>query len=130
MSAHPNRLSTIILLIPLVLLVQAQGLSRAESRIELREGDEVYACGCGKECGCGTLSRVANRCACGRELVKSRVVRIEGEHAILVVDRREKVFRTAGRYGCGCMKDCGCGTISQRPGKCACGRILLPLDRK
>lgn len=125
-----------LLLLPLLpafvlfLLQASPGHSRAASRIDLNPGDEVYACSCGPECACGTLSRVANLCSCGRELVKARVVRVDGDEATLVVNGREKIFRTTGRFACECMKDCGCGTISQKPGKCSCGNILLPLGRK
>lgn len=96
--------------------------------ITLHPGDEVYACACGPKCGCGTLSKVSNICGCGRELVKASVVRVDREEATLFLNGGEKVFRTTGRYSCRCMKNCGCGTISQKPGKCACGRILLPLE--
>jgi hypothetical protein len=114
-----------------VLILAFTALLLADSRgtIDLTPGDEVYACACGSECDCGTLSRVANICGCGRELVKSRVVKVDAEEATLVVNGREKVFRTTGRYSCECMKECGCGTISQKPGKCSCGRILLPLRK-
>jgi len=104
-------------------------LANSRPTIELAPGDEVYACACGSECDCGTLSQVANVCGCGRELVKARVVKVDAEEATLVVNGREKVFRTTGRYACECKKGCGCGTISQKQGKCACGRILLPLRK-
>jgi hypothetical protein len=114
-----------------ILLLTFAALPLADSRatIDLTPGDEVYACACGAECDCGTLSRVANICGCGRELVKSKVVKVDAEEATLVVNSREKTFRTTGRYACECRKGCGCGTISQKPGKCACGRILLPLRK-
>ncbi len=129
MRLRPIRLSPFLLAIPLILLILSQAASRAESRMELRAGDEVYACSSVPECGFGTLSRVSNVCGCGRNLVKARVVEVEGEKATLVVDGRAKAFRTVGRYACDCRENCGCGTISQRPGKCACGRILLPLRK-
>ncbi len=129
MRIRPISLFPLILFSFFSFLLVAAELSRAESRLEPREGDEVYACACGPECDCGTLSRVANICGCGRELVKAKVVKVGAEEATLVVNGREKVFRTTGRYACECMENCGCGTISQKPGKCACGRILLPLRK-
>lgn len=113
----------------LVFAFTALLLAGVRQTIDLAPGDEVYACACGPECDCGTLSRVANVCGCGRDLVKARVVKVDAEEATLVVNDREKVFRTSGRYTCECIENCGCGTISQKPGKCSCGRILLPLRK-
>ncbi len=117
----------------LFLCLAAAAASRAaspEGRIDLRPGDEVYACACGPECDCGTLSRVANRCGCGRDLVKATVLRVEKDRAILRVNGVEREFATTGRYACVCKQECGCDTISQQPGKCSCGRILLPLEKR
>jgi hypothetical protein len=63
-----------IFVVSFLLLLSASGTSRGESRMEPKGGDEVYACACGSECDCGTLSRVANICSCGRDMVKSSVV--------------------------------------------------------
>jgi len=30
------------------------------------------------------------------------------------------------RYVCHCGPDCDCGTVSDEPGKCACGEYLVP----
>lgn len=45
MRVRPIRLSLLLLIIPLYLLVHAQAHSRTAARLELGEGDEVYACG-------------------------------------------------------------------------------------
>lgn len=129
MKFYPTRLSPLLLVIPLCLLIITHAHSGTGARLELREGDEVYACASFPECGFGTLSRVSNVCGCGRTLVKARVIKVEGEKGTLFVDGRAKAFRTVGRYVCDCRENCGCGTISQKPGKCACGRILLPLRK-
>lgn len=129
MRTHFRRIFPLILLSCISFLLVSATLPRAESRLPLMEGDEVYACACGPECGCGTLSWVANVCGCGRELVMAKVLRTTDGEAVLLVGGTEKVFRTTGRYACECMENCGCGTISQKPGKCACGRILLPLRK-
>jgi len=43
--------------------------------MELKAGEEVYACNCGAECPCDTLSRNAGKCTCGVEMkeVKSNI---------------------------------------------------------
>jgi hypothetical protein len=42
------------------------------NKLELKVGDEVYACACGAGCDCDTLSRQPGKCSCGSDLVKAR----------------------------------------------------------
>ena len=95
-------------------------------RMALKAGDEIYACGCGPSCPCKTLSRQPGKCSCGVPLVKSKVVKVEGDTAVLLVNGKEETFPLVGKYVCGCGKDCPCDTISQTPGKCSCGKDLVP----
>ncbi|MGB6411603.1 MAG: hypothetical protein WBF16_10440, partial [Candidatus Deferrimicrobiaceae bacterium] len=120
-------LSTAAAAAVLVLVFATFLLADARATIDLAPGDEVYACKCGPECDCGTLSRVANICSCGMDLVRARVVSVGEGTATLLVGGKEKIFKTTGRYVCACREGSCCGTISQKPGKCACGRIILPL---
>ena len=92
-------------------------------KMDLKVGDEIYACGCGDGCDCKTLSRAPGKCKCGNDLVKAKVVKIEGDMAYLQAEgwKEPIAFKTAGKYACACPEGCKCNTISQQPGKCGCG---------
>ncbi len=92
-------------------------------KIDLKVGDEVYACNCGESCPCMTMSRKLGNCSCGNEMVKAKVVKIDGDTAFLKADswEKERPFKMTGKYACACGPECKCDTISQNPGKCACG---------
>ena len=89
--------------------------------MELKVGEEVYACNCGKECPCNTLSKNAGKCTCGVDMVKSTVKSVGDGTAVLLVSGEERTFKTVGKYACACGPQCPCNTISQNPGKCTCG---------
>lgn len=94
----------------------------SNGKMDLKVGDEVYACNCGEKCPCNTLSRNPGKCTCGKELVKAKVTKVEEGKAYLMAKgwEKERVFKTTGKYACNCP-GCKCGTISQNPGKCSCG---------
>jgi hypothetical protein len=96
------------------------------NKIELKVGDEVYACGCGAGCSCDTLSRQAGKCSCGKDLVKAKVTKVEEGKAYVKADGwpEARAFKTEGKYVCACGPSCNCDTISQKPGKCGCGSDL------
>ena len=89
--------------------------------IELKAGEEVYACNCGTKCPCNTLSRNPGKCTCGVDLVKATVKSVGDGTALLLVSGEERPFKTVGKYACACGPQCPCNTISQNPGKCTCG---------
>ena len=89
--------------------------------MDLKVGEEVYACNCGSECPCNTLSRNAGKCACGVDMVKASVKSVGDGTAVLLVSGEERTFKTVGKYACACGPQCPCNTISQNPGKCSCG---------
>ena len=89
--------------------------------MDLKVGEEVYACNCGAKCACDTLSRNAGKCTCGVDLVKSTVKSVGDGTAVLIVSGEERTFKTIGKYACACGPQCPCNTISQNPGKCTCG---------
>jgi len=53
-------------------------------------------------------------------------VKVEGDTAMLKAAGwdKERAFPTKGKYACACGESCNCGTISQNPGKCACGNDM------
>jgi hypothetical protein len=97
-------------------------------KIDLKVGDEVYACGCGEGCPCQTLSKSPGKCTCGNDMVKTKVTKIEGDKAYITVKGKDIPFAMAGKYACPCGAGCNCDTISQAPGKCACGKDLKKVE--
>jgi hypothetical protein len=97
-------------------------------RIDLKVGDEVYVCGCGEGCPCLTISRSPGKCTCDKDLVKTKVTKIEGDKAYVEVKGKESAFPMVGKYACPCGPGCKCDTISQNPGKCACGKDLKKVE--
>lgn len=93
-------------------------------RITLKPGDEVYVCGCGEGCPCGTISRKEGKCSCDKQLVKGTVTKVKGAVTMIKFNGKEQPFKTSGTYQCTCGPKCNCDTISQKPGKCGCGKEL------
>jgi hypothetical protein len=91
-------------------------------------GDTVYVCGCGAGCGCGTVSSKEGTCACGKNLIKSSVTKVENGKLFYMVNGAEMSAPTTGKYICACGSACPCKTISQKPGKCGCGGALKKMD--
>ncbi len=99
-------------------------LALADSaKMNVKVGDQIYVCGCGEGCPCDTMSRNPGQCSCGKDLIKATVTKVE--KGKITVDSRKKPFVSIGKYVCDCGPDCKCGTISQKPGNCTCGKKLL-----
>jgi hypothetical protein len=96
--------------------------------MQLKVGDEVYVCGCGESCPCLTMSKSPGKCSCDKDLVKSKVTKVEKGKATVMVNGKEQVFPTKGKYACACGAGCNCDTISQSPGKCGCGKEMKPVE--
>ena len=112
-------------------LFLVSGVLAAESgKMDLKVGDELYVCGCGKDCDCDTMSMKPGKCTCGKPMVKGTVVKVEEGKAVIKTDKEERTFKTVGLYKCACGKGCDCGTISQKPGKCACGKAMKKVKAK
>jgi hypothetical protein len=94
------------------------------NEIQLKAGDEVYVCGCGKSCPCLQMSKKPGKCGCGNDLVKSKVTKVEKGKATVMVNGKEEVFPTKGKFVCACGAGCNCDTVSQSKGKCGCGADL------
>jgi hypothetical protein len=99
------------------------GNAGGKTRLDLKVGEEIFACNCGEACPCNTLSRNPGKCTCGVEMVKAKVVKAGDGTAALLAPGWEKArtFKTVGKYACACGPQCNCDTISQNPGKCTCG---------
>ena len=115
----------------ILLCLAMAGISFAalkNGQMNLKVGDEVYVCGCGEGCPCLTMSRNPGKCVCGKDLVKSKVTKVEKGKATVMVNGKEQVFPTKGKYACACGPKCNCNTISQSPGKCGCGSEMTAVD--
>lgn len=113
-------------LVILSALMAAAVLADATNKLDLKVGDEIYACNCGEQCDCQTMSRKEAACVCKKPMVKAKVVSVGEGTAMLQAKDWEKPrpFKTVGKYACACGPDCSCGTISQKPGNCACGKPM------
>lgn len=104
-------------------------MAQDKSRMVLKPGDQIFACGCGPDCACQTLARKEGTCACGKPLVKATVKSVGADTAVLTIGDREQTFKTVGKYMCACGPSCKCDTISQMPGKCACGVDMVEVKK-
>lgn len=119
-----------LILTVVVLFCAAVAFAVTFGKIDLKEGDEIYACNCGADCPCQTMAKMAGNCTCGKEMVKAKVVKLEDGVAMMKADAwdKERSFKTVGKYACACGEGCKCGTISQNPGKCVCGNDLKKVE--
>ncbi len=99
--------------------------------MQLKAGDEVYVCGCGEKCPCLTMSKKPGQCTCAKDLVKGKVSKVaKGKATVMMPDGKEQMFPMKGKYVCACGPKCDCDTVSQAPGKCACGKELKEYGAK
>jgi len=72
-------------------ILGAVSLAMAEKgTMELKVGDEVYACNCGEKCPCNTMSRNPGNCTCGSPMVKAKVLKVEPGTAEIKADSWDK----------------------------------------
>jgi hypothetical protein len=141
--------------IPVVLLAMVLALVLVGSYVfagERQGKDEVksnilYVCNCGPECKCNTVSTKPGKCGCGVELVPMRILRIEGDEAVLCTcgkgcmcksdpndpakcgcGKPVKRVSLKGLYVCACGAGCDCNTVSDKPGKCRCNKDLRKVE--
>jgi hypothetical protein len=104
-----------------LVMVGASFAALKNGQLQLKVGDEIYVCGCGEGCPCLYMSKNPGKCSCGKDLVKGKVTKVEKDKVTVMVNGKEQVFPTKGKYACACGPKCNCDTISQSPGKCGCG---------
>ena len=100
----------------------------AKTKMVAKVGDELYVCGCGESCPCDTMSRNPGKCTCDKDLVKTKVTKVE--KGMITVESRKKPFISKGKYACACGPECKCDTISQNPGNCSCGKKMMEVKAK
>lgn len=72
-------IATVMIMVAFVALCFAG----AKSKLDLKVGDEIFACDCGDSCACKTMSRNAGNCTCDKEMVKAKVTKVENGKAML-----------------------------------------------
>jgi hypothetical protein len=116
-----------------------------DAEAEVRH-DVVFACACGPDCDCGSVSAVAGTCSCGTELEAAHMVKVEGNEALVCgceadctceinaedettcacgTEIRRVSLEGSGVYFCNCGGSCTCNFVSDEPGNCACGMELI-----
>lgn len=99
-----------------------------------------YVCSCGPTCDCDTTSNKPGTCGCGKPLTYKKIIKEDSSYFWICQGGSEQLSKDdafkctdgkplqavqkQGRYVCGCGEACDCGTISQRPGTCSCGKQL------
>ena len=99
-----------------------------KTEMTAKVGDELYVCACGEGCPCDMMSRNAGQCTCGKDMVKTKVTKVEKGR--ITVESRGKPFISKGKYACDCGPACKCDTISQNPGNCTCGKKMMEVKAK
>ena len=118
-------------LVILVSLFWVGGVLAAESgKMDLKVGDQLFVCGCGKDCPCDTMAKKPGNCSCGKPLVQGTVTKVSEGKAMIKTPNEEREFKTVGLYMCACGAGCDCGTISQNPGNCVCGKPMKKVGEK
>ena len=99
-----------------------------KTKMTAKVGDELYVCACGEDCSCDMMSRNAGQCTCGKDMVKTKVTKVE--KGKITVESRKKPFVSVAKYVCDCGPSCKCDTISQSAGNCTCGKKMVEVKTK
>ena len=110
-----------------ILLVSGIASAQGETKKGFKAGETVYVCSCGAACDCGTVSYKTGKCGCGKELVKTTITAVKDGKIYYMLKGKEMSAPAVGKYACACGEGCNCGTISQKPGTCSCGKALKKL---
>jgi hypothetical protein len=94
-----------------------------------KAGDTIYVCGCGESCDCGSISNKEGKCGCGKDMVKTTVDKVENGKVFYKLDGKELSAPATGKFACGCGDGCNCGSISQKAGKCGCGKDMVKVKK-
>jgi len=122
--------AVLLLVLVFSLVMVSNVLAEETGKLNLKAGDQVYVCGCGKGCDCFTMSMKPGKCSCGKTMVKGKVTKVGEGTALIKTAKEEREFKTVGLYSCPCGAGCDCNTISQKPGKCVCGKTMKKVESK
>jgi hypothetical protein len=80
-----------LLILMIVFALALASLALADkTKMTAKVGDELYVCGCGEGCPCDTMSRNPGQCTCGKDMVKTKVTKVE--NGKITVESRGKPF--------------------------------------
>jgi hypothetical protein len=67
-----NMKKTLLVVLGIVLALGLIAVAYADlkSKMDLKAGDEIYACNCGEACKCDTISQNPGKCTCGTDMQK------------------------------------------------------------
>lgn len=120
---------SILLVLSLLIVTAAVTFAFAakgpDGKFNAKVGDEIFACGCGAGCDCGTLGKQEGNCGCGQKMVKTKVTKLEKGRVYYMIDGKELSAPVQGKYACGCGEGCNCGYVAQKPGKCGCDKDMV-----
>lgn len=123
----------VLVVMTLSLLLFAAGLVFADKggkgKFEGKAGDKIYVCACGEGCKCGTLANQEGECGCGKKLVEATVTKVEKGTVLYKIGDQEFSAPQQGKYMCGCGEGCNCGFVSQKSGKCGCGKEMVKVKK-
>jgi hypothetical protein len=123
---------SVLLVLSMLFVIAAVTLAFAakgpDGKFNAKVGDEIYACGCGAGCECGTLGKQEGTCGCGQKMIKTKVTKIEKGRVYYMIDGKELSAATQGKYACGCGDGCNCGYIGQKPGTCGCDKDMVKVN--
>lgn len=108
----------------LVLALAFAVVAAEPSKMELKVGDQLFVCNCGEKCPCDSMARKPGNCTCGKEMVQGTVTKVGEGTAVIKIAAAERTFKTVGKFACACGPTCDCGSISQNPGNCVCGKPM------
>jgi hypothetical protein len=125
-----KKFALVMISILLVLVAASMVLADkgAAGKFAAKAGDAIYVCGCGADCDCGSLAKKEGTCGCGKELVKTTVTKVDKDKVYYKLEGKELSAPIQGKYACGCGDGCNCGSISQKPGKCGCGKDMVKVQ--
>jgi len=122
-----------LLVITMLSVLALSGLCFADKgttgKFDAKVGDVIYVCSCGGGCDCGSLAKKEGKCGCGKDLVKTTVTKVDKTKIYYMLDGKELSAPLKGKYTCGCGDGCNCGSVSQKPGKCGCGKEMVKVKK-
>jgi hypothetical protein len=95
--------------------------------IPAKPGDTIYVCACAT-CDCHDVARKPGKCGCGSDLAKVVVTEVKDHVASFELEGKLKTAKLTGKYACACNASC-CQMISDKPGKCCCGKDLVEVGK-
>ena len=94
-----KKILSCVFTIILMISVAAICFAAEVNLMNLKVGDEVYACNCGEDCHCYTISINPGKCGCGKDMVKAKVTGFTEGKVMLMAEgwTKERSFTIVGK---------------------------------